>query len=305
MFLSQALHETSNILRTKSNTMMLDFENYAADSGSFVSLVALDRSLRKWSEMPVVEIDGLKTYYESKGKGRPLILVHGAGGSSGYWGAQLSELSKELRVTAIDLPGHGRSERPRWKPTIGLYAEHVAGFMKQLEIPSAAILGHSMGGLVVQKLTIDHAKQVVKLIIVDSGAKLVERGALPHDFNTQQAEIGMQILTRVLSQKTLSDKKKMAFVIKQISRNLTYDIGVLGRDLEAVANEDLRERLREISSPTLIIHGADDPIPLAMAEYLRDNIKGSKLEVIPDSGHMPMLEQPERFNEALLRFLRD
>jgi pimeloyl-ACP methyl ester carboxylesterase len=97
----------------------------------------------------------------------------------------------------------------------------------------------------------------------------------------------------------------MASVIRQISQNPTYDISVLGDDLEAVAAEDLRERLGEIRSPTLIIHGADDPIPLAMAEYLRDNIKGSKLEVIPDSGHMPMLEQPELFNKVLLRFLRD
>jgi pimeloyl-ACP methyl ester carboxylesterase len=251
----------------------------------------------------MVKINELRTYYESSGKGKSLILVHGAGGSSGYWGLQLAELSKQFRVISVDLPGHGKSERPQWKPTIEFYAQHVASLMKQLEIPMAAVLGHSMGGLVAQKLAVDYARKVEKLIIVDSGAKLVEQGVLPHDIDVQQAEVGMQILTMVLSHKTVSDKKKMAFVLKQISRNPTYDISILGDDLRAVASEDLRERLGEICSPTLIIHGADDPIPLAIAEYLRDNIRGSRLVVIPDSGHMPMLEQPERFNEALLGFL--
>ncbi|WXG43582.1 MAG: alpha/beta hydrolase [Promethearchaeati archaeon SRVP18_Atabeyarchaeia-1] len=254
--------------------------------------------------MPFIDVKGLKTFYESKGRGKPLLLIHGAGGSSGYWGVQLSKLSRNFMVIAIDLPGHGKSDHLKERASIQQYAEHVAVFMKQVRLDRAFVLGHSMGGAVAQELAIERPELVEKLIIVDSGARFPGQGGFADRVRSQGAEFGIQILNMLLSEKTVSDQKKMAFVMKHLMQSPSFDINILADDFQAVAGVDLGKRLSEIAAPTLIIHGADDLLPLSMAQFLQQSIKGSKLEVISDSGHMPMLEQPEKFNEAILKFLR-
>lgn len=124
--------------------------------------------------MPFVNIDGLKTYYESKGKGKPLILVHGAGGASTYWFNQLSALSEKLWVIAIDLPGHGKSEPLKRKPTIEQYADHTTDLVRNMKLQKVVLLGHSMGGLVAQQMALKNPELLEKLIIVGSGPKLPE-----------------------------------------------------------------------------------------------------------------------------------
>lgn len=90
-----------------------------------------------------------------------------------YWFNQLSELSKKLQVVAIDLPGHGKSERFKGKPTIERYAEHVVNFVNQMRLGKVVMLGHSMGGLVVQQMAFKHPEMLDKLIIVDSSTSLL------------------------------------------------------------------------------------------------------------------------------------
>lgn len=257
--------------------------------------------------MPFVSVNGLKTFYEAKGEGRPLVLIHGAGATNSYWGIQLSELSKKLRVIAIDLPGHGKSERLKEKVSIERYAEHVAGFIKQIKLDHAVILGHSMGGLIVQQLALKHPELIEKLIIVDSSAhfptvppKYAERF---RDTSRNQLEVlSREILSSIFSKKTLA-KGNLASMLKYLQPDSVYDPNILVNDFEAGRGVDLRDRLKEITIPTLIIAGADSLIPISMAQFLHENIKGSVLEIIPDAGHMPMLEKPEEFNEAILRFI--
>jgi 3-oxoadipate enol-lactonase len=252
--------------------------------------------------MPFLSVDGLKTFYESEGKGRTLILIHGAGGMSSYWVNQLTELSKKLRVIAIDLPGHGKSERMKQKPTIERYVKHVAGFMKQIKLEKAVIAGHSMGGMVVQQLVLEHPKLVEKLIIIDSSAKFQNQGNLPDRIRDNPVEAGLELLNRLLSPKTLAEGN-LSSLMKYFRVDADFDLSILADDFDALSGIDLSGKLRELKVPTLIVAGVDDMLA-SSSLLLHENIKGSKLEMIPEAGHMPMLEQPEKFNKIILEFLR-
>ncbi len=262
--------------------------------------------------MPLVDVNGLKTFYESKGKGKTLLFVHGAGGTSLYWGIQLSELSKKFRVIAIDLPGHGKTDRLKEKATIERYADHVAGFMKQIKLSHTIIAGHSMGGLVVQQLALKRPELFEKLIIVDSTANFPDptsnlnqsatMESLRNAYTKESAEVlAKAIMSRLFSKKTL--EKGLSPILKYLPTESVYDTSIWLRDFEAGRGVDLRGKVKDINIPTLIIAGADSMLPNSMSQFLHENIKGSMLEIIPDAGHMIMLEKPDEFNQAILSFI--
>nr|MDO8133066.1 alpha/beta hydrolase [Candidatus Njordarchaeum guaymaensis] len=252
--------------------------------------------------MPFISVNGLKTFHEDEGKGKPLLLVHGACSDSRIWVNQIAGLSKKLRVIAIDLPGHGKSEPLNARGTIERYAEHVASFMKEIKIQKATIGGISMGGLIVQQLILKHTELFEKLIIVDSAAKIpVPQVAL--DLYRNQFEYAVKQLTPMsFSNKTT--RVNPAVVKRHVEEDLQTNPKVAAEDYEAVGEPDFTDELVKIKVPTLIIQGADDLlIRKEWAEFLHKNIKGSKLEVIPDAGHVNMLEKPDEFNKIVLKFL--
>jgi pimeloyl-ACP methyl ester carboxylesterase len=254
--------------------------------------------------MPFTSVNSLKTFYEAKGEGKPLILVHGAGGASTYWFNQLSGLSSELRVIAIDLPGHGKSEPLKGKPTFEQYAKHVDEFIKEMKLSKVVLLGHSMGGLIAQQIALNHQEILEKLIIVDSGAKFPGR-PMARSFRRGASIDVNAIASSLFSQKTLR-KTDATSLMKQITQGMAPDfaLNVLMRDFELTGTPDFTGRLKAISVPCLIVHGADDILPTSFASYLHENIKGSKLEIIPDAGHMVMMEKPDEFNNAIMRFIK-
>jgi pimeloyl-ACP methyl ester carboxylesterase len=255
--------------------------------------------------LPFTSINGLKTFYEVEGKGKPLVLVHGAGGATTYWFNQLSGLSSEFRVIAIDLPGHGKSEPLKGKPSIEQYAKHLDAFINGMKLSKVVLLGHSMGGLIVQHITLNHPEIVEKLIIVDSSAKFPGRSGSGPSFRHAASMDANTIAASLFSQKTLR-KTDATSLMKQIIRGMSpeFALNVLLRDFELADEVDFTGRLKAIGAPTLIVHGADDVLPVSLANYLHENIKGSKLEIIPDAGHMVMMEKPTEFNNAIMKFIK-
>lgn len=254
--------------------------------------------------MPFAKVNDLKTFYEDAGKGKPLLLVHGACSSTRIWVNQLVGLSKKLRVVAIDLPGHGKTEPLNSKGTIARYADHVASFMKEIGLKKAAIGGTSMGGLVIQQLYLKYPHLVEKLILHDTAAKIpIPPEAL--ELYRSQFESTQKLLSEIsFSKKTM--KTSPALVKQHVQDDLKTDRKVATDDYEATAAADFTDKLGNISVPTLIIMGADDLlITASMAQFLHENIKGSKLRIIPDAGHVNMLEKPGGFNEAVMEFMAD
>jgi 3-oxoadipate enol-lactonase len=184
--------------------------------------------------------------------------------------------------------------------------------MKQINLNKAVIAGHSMGGVIVQQLAVKHPELFEKLIIVDSAAFLPDPTKNPNLFGSQSLSnliisespeaIGRAIMSRLFSKKTL-EKVHMGSLLKYLLPESVFDPNIIINDFKVGKGADLRDKIKHIRIPTLIIAATDSLIPIAAAQFLHENIKGSVLEIIQDSGHMIMIEKPEEFNEVVLRFI--
>jgi len=219
----------------------------------------------------------------------PLILIHGAGGSYLYWPPEIRHHA-DGGILAIDLPGHGESAGEGME-SIEAYAHSLLEFTDNLEIDQAVLAGHSMGSAIAQRMSLDYPDRVKGLILVGAGAKLGVHPQLIEDCSSADTypKAVSQILEWSFSQQ--ADQKLVRLAgerMKEISPT------VLTLDFEACNAFDNREHAGDIKQPTLIICGEEDQMTsVRFSKYLAENIHGSRMEVIPEAGHMVMLEKPE------------
>lgn len=231
----------------------------------------------------------------------PLILIHGAGGSHLYWPPEIRHLDGE-DIIAVDLPGHGASEGSG-KKTIAAYARKVIGFMDALNIEKGVIAGHSMGGAVAQRLSLDNPERVKALILIGTGAKLRVHGKLfqfCRDENTYPQAVSL------ITEWAFSPQADHRLVELAGERMEELPASVLLDDFTACDDFDVRDQVEQIEQPTLIICGEEDRMtPVRFSEYLEQNLSRSRLEIIPEAGHMVMLEQPEMVAKLINDFLTE
>jgi len=229
----------------------------------------------------------------------PVVLIHGAGGSHLYWPPEIRRLP-ELRVYAIDLPGHGKSEQ-RGLQQIQTYAESILTWMIEIGLHRAAFVGHSMGGAIALTLAKNHADRVLGLSLISTGARLrVAPAILDNSANPQSFPTAVSIIIT----KAFSSKANPRLVELARERMNKIRPSVLHGDFIACNNFDMLESLSTIKQPTLIVGGENDElVPLRYHHYLSDHIPGAQIQVIPNAGHMVMLEQPQSVAKALKKFL--
>jgi len=224
-----------------------------------------------------------------------LLFIHGAGESHKIWENQIKFFSD---LVAVDLPGHGVGVGKR---TIDEYIEYVKKFCDERGLKNIVMVGHSMGGAIVQKFALDHPEYLKAIVLVCTGAKLRVTPLIFEAIKRDYAQAVELITKLAFSSKATSEiKEKAAEEMKNISPEVTYG------DFEACDKFNVMDRLKEITVPTLIICGFEDQLtPVKYSEYLKNNILNSKLEIIADAGHMVMLEKPKEFNEILEKFIKE
>jgi pimeloyl-ACP methyl ester carboxylesterase len=238
-------------------------------------------------------------YFTARGPavGRPVVLVHGAGGNRLLWGSQLRDLAAAHRVVAVDLPGHGRSVGPGLA-TIGAYAEVVSEVLGSLGAP-AVLVGHSMGGGIALQLALEWPGLVAGLVLLGTGGRLRVGpsflAGLQADFpQAVEAIAGMAFAPATAAAIRLRGKRALLAAGKDT---------LLG-DFQACDAFDVLARLGEIHVPCLVLCGAEDRMtPLKYSDALVRGIPGAQLEVIPSAGHMAMLEQPTAVSQSILSFV--
>lgn len=252
--------------------------------------------------MPFVSLEGKRIHYVVGGGLLPsrmvLLFVHGAGGSHRTWLLQLQSFSKHCHALALDLPGHGMSEG-EGASSVEEYRDFLKTFLEALHIETATLIGHSMGGAIVQSFALAYPGLLKAVVLVGTGAKLRVHpkilGALKQD--PQEA-------ASLLAPWAYAKSAPAELVEQGKADLLRCPLRVAERDYLACNAFDMMDRVKDISAPTLIISGTEDVLtPVKYAEYLHDHISGSMLVLIPGAGHMVMLEQPEAFNQALDSFL--
>lgn len=230
----------------------------------------------------------------------PVILIHGAGGTNLFWPPQIRRLHAQ-RIFAVDLPGHGRSEGVGHH-LVADYAQNILDFMKAIRLRAAVMIGHSMGSAVALSLAMDFPLSVIGLGLLGSSARL---RVAPAILESAASPAGFQNAVRLVTEYSYARSAEPRLKELASRRMAETRQSVLYGDFLACDRFDPGEQaLARISAPTLILCGAEDRMtPVRFAESLRDQIKGARIEVIPDAGHMMMLEQPALAAEALHRFL--
>ena len=227
----------------------------------------------------------------------PLVLVHGAGGTHLHWPPQLRRL-RDTDVYGLDLPGHGHS-RGQGHDSIAAYREMILAWAKALSLRRFVLVGHSMGGAIGQEFALHYADRLAGLVLVSSGARLRVHPSILQGVQEDFPATAKLICDWALSQ-SASDRSKRLYLRALLEVNPTVLLG----DFWACDAFDVRERLGDISVPTLVIGGTEDRLtPPKFSEYLREHIPDAQLLMVDRAGHMVMLEQPAVVTEAIADFL--
>ena len=253
--------------------------------------------------MPIVRINGkqISSWTARKGfvEGRETVLfIHGAGGGQYTWSYQKGFFEKEFNPVIIELPGHGASGG-EGEEEIGKYAEHVYAFLKALGLEKVFLVGHSMGGAITQTLALTHAEMMKGIVLVGTGARL---RVFPMILDG--IKINFEETVQKINQFSFSRKAQADVIEKSVSFMLQCRPEVLYGDFLACDRFDLMNKVEKIVLPTLILCGDDDQLtPVKYSQFLNSRMKGSKLEVLPNAGHMVMMEAAQAFNGKVREFI--
>jgi 3-oxoadipate enol-lactonase len=254
--------------------------------------------------METVSHDDRATAYHHSdtGDGPTVCYIHGAGGSHRVWVEQYDDHSTPPAV-GPDLSGHGDSDPISTEPgteTLEAYADDVTAVC---EATDADILcGNSMGGAIALWIALERDLDLEGLVLTDSGAKL---GVDPAFLETLESDLESAIET-LHSPGTLFVEPTEELVARSSETMRAAGRSVVLRDFETCDVFDVRDRLDEIELPTLAICGEHDPLtPPEFHEYLTEALPNCTYHEIAEAAHMPMLERPEAFNDAVREFLSE
>lgn len=257
-------------------------------------------------------VNGTRLYYEAAGAGHPLVLVHAGIADSMMWDDQIAPFARRYRVVRFDMRGFGQSEKPPES-----YAPHddLYGLLRYLGIERAYLLGCSMGGSMVVDFTLTHPDMAGALILVGAGVSgyPFEPGNLAARWDEVEAafEAGdLALGTELETRMWVDGPSRAPDAVDPAVRARAYAMGL--RANEQYSEEGKAQpldppalgRLAEIHAPALVVVGDQDvPNVLEQADLLASGIAGARKVVIPNTAHLPNMEQPAVFNRLVLDFL--
>lgn len=240
------------------------------------------------------------TVSEDSPKGRlPVILLHGAGSDHLCWPVHLRRLPG-YRVLALDLPGHGRSEGVALH-SVEAYAHRVIKFMDAVGIYRAFMVGHSLGGAIALMAALRFPDRVTAIGMIASGARL----PLPMLLLKRLDDLNWSPKVLACLEGYLFAPTARRDLIAKVMREL-YQVKpeVLISDWRAASSFDLCNELANIYQPVWLATGSADLLtPPILAIYLQRHLPHAVMRIIPDAGHMVMLESPHVLAEGLRAFL--
>jgi pimeloyl-ACP methyl ester carboxylesterase len=263
-----------------------------------------------------LRINEVQVNHLDYGTGPALVLLHGMAASWQWWLENIPALAQHHRVIAVDLPGFGRSEQLPPPAEMATHARTVLGLLDQLGVQSATVAGHSMGGLVAIETFLADPQRVRSLILVDSGGVPMSERRLA--VILVALRICTAVLRRPFVRRALATKswvRRLAlFAAFRDPRVMTPELaaqtmplfgGPGSVDAVAAAGRAVNATVPEsISCPVLLVWGEHDAIvPPLSAHQMHDRLPNSELVVFAGSGHSPMVEFPDRFNDLALRFM--
>ena len=277
------------------------------------------------AEEQKIEVEGLPTRYLRAGTmGPPLVLLHGVGDNAFDWQWVMPALASTHRVYAPDPPGSGGSARPLDDYSPAFFTRFVAAFLDALGVDHAAVIGNSLGGLVGLRLALAEPQRVTALGLVSSGGlgrevtyalrslALPGYGKLAVAWGKRRPGAAQRALGRAAlvfarprgaPREWIEEQYRLAqlpgFLEAQLA-TVRAQVGLKGQ------REVLVDRLAQLERPTMVVWGTRDRVlPYSQAKEAFSRLAEGYLELIPECGHLPQVEQPERFVSGLRQFLNE
>lgn len=267
-----------------------------------------------------VEVDGMQVHYRVEGNGFPIVLLHGTAASLHTWDDWTSDLKKFYKVIRMDLPAFGLTgPNDNADYSIKAYTTFLHQFLQKVKVHQFHLVGNSLGGNIAWNYAAEHPEKVEKLILVDASG-------LPT--NKTQPAVFKMAKTPVLNSLFLFITPKF-FIEKNIKEVYADDTKITDDLITRYHKMALRKgnrqafidraktdfklgdkgnisKLKSVKTPTLLIWGAKDEwIPLANGKRMNSLLANSKLQVLENSGHVPMEENPKESLIILEKFLND
>jgi len=252
-------------------------------------------------------------YVESHGQGPNLVLLHGWGLSNNVWEGIINELQQFSQVSIIDLPGYGRSQSLNYKE---YSLSNLATEIKQHIKPNSIILGWSLGGMIAVQMALDYPEYVNKLILVASSPQYfkaedwkhaVSREILEGFSNELLADYKATILHFLAIQALGSEhaQDEIRLLRQRVFRDGQPDPKALKAGLDILLSANLRQQLKNIACPSLVINGQHDRlVPLHSGEAVASLIQNCQLKLVQGASHAPFISHPNLFVNLVKEFIQ-
>lgn len=281
--------------------------------------------LRYSVDVAWAEVDGMRIAYADQGEGEgdiPLVLIHGLGGYISMWAKNLEPLAARHRVIAVDLPGYGKSDKPRSDYSMRFFAKAIHGLLDVLGIPRALLVGHSMGGQISVHLALTAPERVHGLVL-SSPAGIETFNRIESAFITSLVTPGF---TRYATEATIRARHEANFhsmpadaeflvadrIAIRSARKFRAYCHVIKHSVRGMLNEPVHQVLDRLCTPTLVTFGDDDkliPNPVLHRGTAADLVRAelprmpdTDLVVLPNAGHLAQFEAADAWNRAVLAF---
>jgi 3-oxoadipate enol-lactonase len=261
---------------------------------------------------PMMTTDG-RFGYEAAGKlGMPsLVFLHGIGGAARGWRGQFDTFGDRYHAVAWDMPGYGGSA-PLEDFSIATLADALADFLQQVGATKPCLVGHSIGGMIVQQLLVKEPRIASAVVLAQTSPAFgrpdgdwqktfIEARLGPLDRGETMASLAPSLVANLVGDDPDPEGIELARDCMAAVREQSYRASML-----ALMGFDLRGALKNISAPTLVLSGSkDNNAPAAMMAKMATHIPSASYVELEGVGHLANLERPAAFNAALDRFLRN
>ena len=253
-------------------------------------------------ESQYAKLDGARIHYKSYGKGSDaLVLVHGWGCNLGHWRDQIPDLAKRNRVIALDLPGHGLSDKPQISYSMDLFANAIDAVLLDAKVERAVVAGHSMGTPVARQFYRKYPAKTLGIIIVDGGLRPFGTKEMREQFLAMfrapnYKETSAPMLTQMMGSLPAGEQER----VKSSFANTPQH--VLVSAMENMNQESLYGP-DKMNVPVFAILAKSPFWPPDTEEFFRGIAPDFELQWWGGVGHFLMMEKPKQFNDAVIAFL--
>jgi 4,5:9,10-diseco-3-hydroxy-5,9,17-trioxoandrosta-1(10),2-diene-4-oate hydrolase len=274
----------------------------------------------------MVNVGSVNTRYWMEGEGFPVVLIHGIGNCIEDWLLNIQALAAEHRVYAMDLIGHGKSDKPLSASYhFTDFAKFVISFMDSLDIPCADLIGHSLGGAISLIIAENYPDYVRRLVLIDSAGleqkvamilrlislpgvgELMGKVVLQGDFEKRlkmqreswpDQQIVPDEMIRLKYEATRWENVRKTY-FKALRTNSNF------WGMKRNVYKPIVRGLSSLKMPVLVVWGEqDDLLPVSHTQIIKDKVPGARVEIFENCKHDPMVMNPQRFNRLVLDFLK-